>query len=682
MSSLLTSALGDAAAILSRMGEALKALLESVDDSTFTTVMGSGCKSAGKAEPSELAARIRSDATLLDYMPAGSDGSKGRKAVRKLLDDHGTTAADAVFNATVTEYSKLHTIPAAAKASEALLAARDLENKLVEVTAAASRIAADPKHARSEAAEARFDASLKVVTEAVDICKGYKAKMGQYSDQLSAEYKKDPVDTKFVKQLQAARDGLKKEIQYINNQLIEHFDGGLDETHSDTKFALTSLEIPAQLEKGKGLQLITAVKAFLKFRAPQYPITTAYILRVLEEAKIGHFGFIPPNKADKYSAVSETLRNGYERESQEIYDELARKAKSATISAIRKGTIYGIQQQTAKCEEGDGVMAVFCMLALYRPADNPYRESIKDKLATLPSKMKPGSDPAVKITEFREDLQEALDLGIKIQWTRTGKPIVSILSERSNTLAAKLTKYTEKGAIADAEDAAVELDRMFDDIEQACGELEEHGCDIKRAGFANQVGLKRKRDDDDNGDRGKVTCWYDTNCTNKNCTFHHPNGRKIDKDTKRKDGDKLCQAWKCKNPSKKFRFCTKCHRENAPKGKIQISKTEWVDLKPSKADDKSGDKLKEKNKRINQLEKQLKEAKDSNKRDRDEPDADGDDSDDDIFDEPASKAGEGGPKSKRGKKRAKVAVFKRLGESAIVFPGQQGFNRVGQLHRE
>ena len=38
MSSLLTSALGDAAAILSRMGEALKALLESVDDSTFTTM--------------------------------------------------------------------------------------------------------------------------------------------------------------------------------------------------------------------------------------------------------------------------------------------------------------------------------------------------------------------------------------------------------------------------------------------------------------------------------------------------------------------------------------------------------------------------------------------------------------------------------------------------------------------
>ena len=42
MSSLLTSALGDAAAILSRMGEALKALLESVDDSTFTTLKARG----------------------------------------------------------------------------------------------------------------------------------------------------------------------------------------------------------------------------------------------------------------------------------------------------------------------------------------------------------------------------------------------------------------------------------------------------------------------------------------------------------------------------------------------------------------------------------------------------------------------------------------------------------------
>ena len=253
MSATITTALGEATELLSRMAQALHQLLDSVDDSTFAAVMGAGCLTAGKAKPTELAARIKSEQALLPYILSGSDGSNGRKAVRMLLDAYGAETAQAVFKQTTAEYSKLHTTPAAAQAAEAVKAVRDLEIKLTEIKAATQRITADPKHARSEAAETRFERSLKVVRESVGLCQDYKAKMAEYSETTKEEYRKESPNSMRIKELQAARDGLKKEIQYINNQLIEHFDGGLDETHSDTKFTLTALEIPTGLDKGKGL---------------------------------------------------------------------------------------------------------------------------------------------------------------------------------------------------------------------------------------------------------------------------------------------------------------------------------------------------------------------------------------------------------------------------------------------
>ena len=62
-------------------------------------------------------------------------------------------------------------------------------------------------------------------------------------------------------------------------------------------------------------------------------------------------------------------------------------------------------------------------------------------------------------------------LGIKLYWTKVGKPVVTLLVERSNNFHARLGKYQEAGAIVNTEDCSVELEQMYTDIQQASLQL-------------------------------------------------------------------------------------------------------------------------------------------------------------------------------------------------------------------
>ena len=113
---------------------------------------------------------------------------------------------------------------------------------------------------------------------------------------------------------------------------------------------------------------------------------------------------------------------------------------------MRKEFRYGTEEKVAKCVTGDGLMAIFCILAKRRPAGTAYREEIRDRLGNIASGFKSNGQPAAIGSKrpARADLDEAIDLDIKLQWSRTGKPVVAILSERSNMFSQVLSVYLKK----------------------------------------------------------------------------------------------------------------------------------------------------------------------------------------------------------------------------------------------
>jgi hypothetical protein len=186
-----------------------------------------------------------------------------------------------------------------------------------------------------------------------------------------------------------------------------------------------------------------------------------------------------------------------------------------------------------------------------------------------------------------------MDLGINIQWSRVGKPIVTALTERNNIFAGALADYAKITNIVDMDDSAVEISRMFAAVQQACLDLEEAGITTKQASNYNRSGSGGK------GDRGEAECWYGAECHRDNCSFSHPEGRKSgSKGGKGKGAGKgkgkgagkgkgkgagkgkgsadyeakdknLCKAEGCQSSGRGFPFCTTHRRQLVEKGEIK-----------------------------------------------------------------------------------------------------------------
>ena len=84
------------------------------------------------------------------------------------------------------------------------------------------------------------------------------------------------------------------------------------------------------------------------------------------------------------------------------------------MANIRKPFKYGMEDSKACCENGDGPMALFCILAMYRPGGESYREEIKEKICALPAKFAEGTNPSQRVNDSLAVLQEAIDLDVKI----------------------------------------------------------------------------------------------------------------------------------------------------------------------------------------------------------------------------------------------------------------------------
>jgi hypothetical protein len=465
-------------------GQALWAELVSAqlaaDSSTLTSVMDAGCKKAGMYGADEIQLLIKTDPAMILALNSVDAATRKpvRAATRLLMDAYAGRVFREGHDAQFAEWQTRIEDPVTQRLPFATTHVDAILTSLEELKHQAARLQSlGINSGPSTLAIKEYDTNIEFVGATA-------LKLSMYDSNIQV-YTKD-IDTLIfsgssaqAKLQQGSRSSMIAERKFVEATLLAHFDVGSTHSRGDTKIALKELKIPEALEKGKGVELIQSVKAFMKNRAPQYYAIMSDIIRILAESKIGKF-YKPADAKNGFAEVRIEIRGAYILQARELYDEICMKVPKAIMNDIRVSFKYGLDDSQACCSVGDGPMAIFCLLALFRPAGLAYRDSLRAKLEQGSQQFKGGSNPAAKIKELRQVILEAIALNVRVAWRTTGKGIVPVMSERGNNFAQILAKYNVPTGINDPEDCIIELNRMFTDIEETISNLEESGIDIKR----------------------------------------------------------------------------------------------------------------------------------------------------------------------------------------------------------
>jgi hypothetical protein len=567
----------------------------SADTTTLTTVMGPACKQAGEYSTAELHQHVTLDSGLNSALDGTDNTTIGQvqSAVQALMSDYATRVSEAVYSAEFAEWETRITSPIIGKLGFSIKNIEDMTLMLEDLRHKATRLQSlSINSGPSNIVLQEYQTNIKFVCKTALKLSMYDLNIQKYSIEIDGlMFSTVHGANERAKEQQEVRECMIKERKVVEHGLITHFDSGSTQDRGVAKITLKDLKIPDGLDKGKGLELIQSVKAYLKNRSPQYYAIMSDLIRVLSESKIGKF-YKPANAKNGYADVKLEIRAAYNTQSRELYDEICLKVPNKIMNDIRVSFKYGLEELSACCEVGDGPMAIFCLLALYRPASLVYRDSLRTSLEEGSHKFKDGANPAAKIKELRAIILEAIDLNVRVSWRLTGKGIVTVMSERGNNFAQILAKYNKVGGILDPEDCVVELNRMFTDIEEVIIQLETAGVDIKRVMAIKVMNVVTEKTKGKPGTNPAI-CWYNEDCTRPNCSFTHDKRNKGDKEKKGKGKGKggkadskgkgagkggrgqtakndICKAKGCTGPSRGWPLCNTCRREGLEKGSMTL----------------------------------------------------------------------------------------------------------------
>ena len=101
-------------------------------------------------------------------------------------------------------------------------------------------------------------------------------------------------------------------------------------------------------------------------------------------------------------------------------------------------------------------------------------------------------------------------IDIKLKWSMSGRKIVPLMTERSNTFGQKLSKFANGDSVVDQDDCAVELDQVASLTETGCKDI--NGAGIGMAIKANQIQI----------DCGNAKdCPFGVDCFRRSCSQKH-----------------------------------------------------------------------------------------------------------------------------------------------------------------
>ena len=126
--------------------------------------------------------------------------------------------------------------------------------------------------------------------------------------------------------------------------------------------------------------------------------------------------------------------------------------------------------ETARCEENDGPMLIYCLLAKYGHENTYTKQQIEQTLNAALHHFKT-SRPADRVDYLRPYLTEALRLRVPLKASQTVIPIHDVLAVRFPWMSTEIDQYKDSGS--KPEDCAATLDFIFRDIEKITLRMEQ-----------------------------------------------------------------------------------------------------------------------------------------------------------------------------------------------------------------
>ena len=298
--------------------------------------------------------------------------------------------------------------------------------------------------------------------------------------------------------------------KYLQEQIIEIYENSL---RHKKKGDLIALDIPKDLQAGKGQMLIESMKAYLRGRADEYYAIMPYLYRTMDDydPDTGTFWELPARRSGGYNQIPAATRSIYAEQAANLYSLIWKNLQTEIQNRIRSTYKYGLHEQKEnRCEVSDGPAALFALISLYKPIKAAHRDQLTEDFNQAWTHFTKG-DPVRKIKHLRPKLVEAIQLGMHLNWSTTGKKIVQVLSQNDHVMAQELKQF-EKGP-ENTEDTNKHLQDLFAAIEAEAAKVKLVFPGDKKEWHASFAGADERR-----------PCRYGTDCTDTLCTRSHPHG--------------------------------------------------------------------------------------------------------------------------------------------------------------
>ena len=141
---------------------------------------------------------------------------------------------------------------------------------------------------------------------------------------------------------------------------------------------------------------------------------------------------------DDYSGVANESRDVVKAHSKKLYRYLCSRLDKDMQLLLTRTNNYGKDDKfTFKGMEDDGLSAIFTLMSQFRPQGALYREKL-EKVFTEASEHFADGHPRTKIEYLERKLKEAAKLGLKLQWTKTGREIAKVMSRVDHGYSSSL----------------------------------------------------------------------------------------------------------------------------------------------------------------------------------------------------------------------------------------------------
>lgn len=543
---------------------------DSHTDACLATVLGSA-EQAGIMQKEIAISTCDDNLVLASLLDSCDDSAAAKESIAGVMVAVAAAAANRVcVAANLVAANRINpTLSACADKLEASLDAIGSKAKVIidEAEARANVVSA----ARA-CAKRTYETEWKLIAEAGKMISGFDTRIETMSDLISNMCADVTLDANHLGPQVTALNGTQKVVRTQRaatiRKLSEHFG---DRKTSDTKTAKVGLVMPANLESGKGKQLVENIRTHTKAESERFAFCMAELNRVMSDYDPKTQSFYKPVPIPmELHRIDEKARPFYVDDAKALYDDIWAKLPIGARNRVSTPFNYGFGANKLQgiVTEGDGPTLVFALICIFRSVVG-VEEDIIELLTIAHKAFTAANNPLTVVKSLRSKVLEAKDLHIECKWSQTGAKIVEVLCFDNHNMSEGLEDFKDITPL-DSQ-VITTLANLLAAIERQCLKAVKSDSSSKRAHAANvldRLGVK----DEGNKKSKKNVCRDGVDCTRSDCYYGHPDGKKSDGkpvyDSSNTTGGK-CEAMGCPETKQKKQLCTSCFFQMLDNGSIK-----------------------------------------------------------------------------------------------------------------